>query len=98
MYEIITLRSVYDDQSLGTFPDPIPKVLGNTQTVFRLTNNLQEYSHELERLLLSLIAKDPQQRPTVSLILEDPLLQPDLAKINTESEIYGELQQRYITT
>lgn len=55
---------------------------------------LQEYSRELERLMLSLLAKDPQQRPTVSQILQDLILQPDLAKVNTESEIYGELQQR----
>lgn len=26
LYEIITMRSVYDDQSLGVFPVPIPKV------------------------------------------------------------------------
>lgn len=55
----------------------------------------KEYSRDLENLMLSLVAKDPQQRPTISQVLQDPLLQPQLAKVNIESEIYGELQQRY---
>ncbi|KAL6058321.1 Serine/threonine-protein kinase Nek1 [Balamuthia mandrillaris] len=78
LYEIITNRSVYDDQNAGLFPVPLSS----------------DYSKELERLMLSMIDRNPDKRPTASDILEQPFLAATLEKVNVEAEIYAELQQR----
>jgi len=78
LYEMATLRSVYDDQHTDVFPVPLPN----------------RYSRDLEKLVQAMISKDPERRPSASEVLAHPLLAPFLGKISTESEIYGELQQR----
>eukprot|EP01089_Gocevia_fonbrunei_P004233 TRINITY_DN14251_c0_g1_i1.p1 TRINITY_DN14251_c0_g1~~TRINITY_DN14251_c0_g1_i1.p1 ORF type:complete len:550 (-),score=95.79 TRINITY_DN14251_c0_g1_i1:39-1622(-) len=79
LYEMMTLRSVFEDQRAGLFPVPIPK---------------DRYSSALERLMISLIGKDPERRPTAKEVLKQGLLIDPLQKIKVEAQIYGELQQR----
>ncbi len=78
LYEMLTLRSAYADQTNGIFPAPVPTI----------------YSRELERLMISMIAHDPGSRPSSSEILAHPIFASALAKISIESEMYGELMQR----
>lgn len=78
LYEILTLRSVYDDEHDGCFPMPIPS----------------HYSHQLTEILHSLLHEQDTKRPSAKDLLDHPFLQEEARNIRTQSEIYAELQQR----
>jgi len=78
LYEILTMRSVYDDENDGCFPVPIPPI----------------YNHHLTEILHSLLHDNDTKRPSAKDLLDHPFLQEEARNIRTQSEIYAELQQR----
>jgi NIMA (never in mitosis gene a)-related kinase len=78
LYEILTMRSVYDDDNEGCFPVPIPP----------------NYNHHLTEILHSLLHENDTKRPSAKDLLDHPFLQEEARNVRTQSEIYAELQQR----
>ncbi|KAL6052873.1 Serine/threonine-protein kinase Nek5 [Balamuthia mandrillaris] len=80
LYEMMTLRSVYEDTKADIFPRPIP------------ANH--HYSEELIELMNTLIQREPDKRPSAKEVLTSAFLQPTLKRVTKQGEIYAELQQR----
>jgi NIMA (never in mitosis gene a)-related kinase len=78
LYEILTMRSVFDDERDGCFPVSIPS----------------RYSPQLESILSSLLHENGSKRPSAKKLLDHPFLREEVKNIRVQAEIYGELQQR----
>jgi NIMA (never in mitosis gene a)-related kinase len=78
LYEILTMRSVYDDMNDGCFPMPIPP----------------SYSQHFTDIMHSLLHEHDTKRPSAKQLLDHPFLQEEARNVRTVSEIYAELQQR----